>query len=59
LLDRIDMHVEVPAGGGEGVDAGVRVARTIADLAGVGEIALEYVAEAVQYQGLDRTRESG
>jgi magnesium chelatase family protein len=33
----------------------LRVARTIADLAGVEEIALEHVAEAVQYQILERS----
>ncbi len=32
----------------------VKVARTIADLAGGGEIAQEHVAEAVQYRALDR-----
>jgi magnesium chelatase family protein len=32
----------------------LRVARTIADLAGAEAIALEHVAEAVQYQALDR-----
>jgi magnesium chelatase family protein len=32
----------------------LRVARTIADLAGAGEVQLEHVAEAVQYQSLDR-----
>jgi magnesium chelatase family protein len=32
----------------------LRVARTIADLAGTDEIALEHVAEAVQYQALER-----
>ena len=37
----------------------LRVARTIADLAGADEIALEQVAEAVQYQTLDRAGESG
>ncbi len=32
----------------------LRVARTIADLAHSPEILFEHVAEAVQYQGLDR-----
>jgi magnesium chelatase family protein len=32
----------------------LRVARTIADLAGAEMIALEHVAEAVQYQTLER-----
>jgi magnesium chelatase family protein len=32
----------------------LRVARTIADLAGAPDIELEHVAEAVQYQALDR-----
>jgi magnesium chelatase family protein len=32
----------------------LRVARTNADLAGAAEIALEHVAEAVQYQILER-----
>ena len=35
----------------------LRVARTIADLAGADSIALEHVAEAVQYQALDRNQE--
>ena len=37
----------------------LRVARTIADLAGEGDIAVEHVAEAVQYQALDRAGEGG
>jgi magnesium chelatase family protein len=32
----------------------LRVARTIADLSGAEEVALEHVAEAVQYQILER-----
>jgi magnesium chelatase family protein len=37
-------------------DRVVRVARTIADLAGADRIAREHVAEALLYRGADRTR---
>jgi magnesium chelatase family protein len=37
----------------------LRVARTIADLAGADAVALDHVAEAVQYQALDRAGEGG
>ena len=38
-----------------GHDRALRVARTIADLAGVATVAAEHCAEAVQYRGLDRS----
>ncbi len=34
----------------------LRVARTIADLAGADALTAEHVSEAIQYRGLDRAR---
>lgn len=49
LLDRIDLHVEVPL-----VDYKALSARTIADLQGAEKISANNVLEAIGYRTLDR-----
>lgn len=59
LLDRIDLHVEVPAVwrsglSRQGYDRVLKVARTIADLAEAEAIGPEQITKAIQYRNLER-----
>ena len=40
------------------LDRTLKVARTIADLAGAGEIAEDHLAEALQYRGLEQVKQT-
>ncbi|MCZ6696009.1 MAG: YifB family Mg chelatase-like AAA ATPase [Acidobacteria bacterium] len=51
LLDRAVRHLGLSA---RAHDAILKVARTIADLEGIEEVAAEHVAEAIQYRAFDR-----
>jgi len=67
-IDRIDLHVEVAplveramaklGSSARDYTRVLKVARTVADLAGEEQVGAVHVAEAIQYLGLDRERQA-